>query len=45
MKSFNCTYTYFVTYCMRAIIIRGLYTFYSIFEGQKRLFNPHWHEL
>ena len=26
-------------YRMRAIITRGLYTFYPIFEGQKRLFK------
>ena len=27
------------TYRTRAIITRGLYTFYPIFEGQKRLFK------
>ena len=26
-------------YCMRAIITRGLYTFYSLFEVKKRFFQ------
>ena len=30
---------YFITYRTRAIITRGLYTFYFIFEVQKRLFK------
>ena len=28
-----------LSYRTRTIIARGLYTFYSIFEGQKRLFK------
>ena len=28
-----------VKYCTRAIITRGLYTFYPLFEGQKRFFK------
>ena len=29
----------FLVYRTRAIITRGLYTFYPIFEGQKRFFK------
>ena len=31
--------TYYIMYPMRAIIIRGLYIFYPLFEGQKRFFK------
>ena len=33
--TWNCS----TSYCTRAIITRGLYVFYWLFEGQKRFFK------
>ena len=38
INNFIVTWNGFI-YCMRAIITRGLYTFYPLFEVQKRFFN------
>ena len=35
----NCLLKDSISYRTRAIITRGLYTFYPIFEGQKRVFK------